>query len=107
MFIKIIFVLSVFLTAHSLTMMHVCYVSMIEFQSNKVPIECVQTLSANYSAWCVSATFAFSMLLISNILHIVWVKNRPIKSVRTCKIKNYLHARKEARDLICSNRTGR
>ena len=65
MLLKILLGLASFMAIHSLTMMHMCHVGLTCDNSSEMTSECLEMISSNYSAWCVSAAIAFAMVLIS------------------------------------------
>ena len=64
MTLKILLGLAAFMTIHSLTMVHMCHVGLKCDNSSEMASECIGMISSNYSAWCVSAALAFTMVLI-------------------------------------------
>ena len=64
MLLKILLGLASFMAIHSLTMMHMCHVGLKCDNSSEMMSECLEMISSNYSAWCVSAALAFAMVLI-------------------------------------------
>ena len=64
MILKILLGLASFMAIHSLTMMHMCHVGLKCDNSSEMTSECLEMISSNYSAWCVSAALAFAMVLI-------------------------------------------
>lgn len=64
MILKILFGLASFMAIHSLTMMHMCHVGLKCDNSSETASKCLEMISSNYSAWCVSAALAFAMVLL-------------------------------------------